>query len=219
MGKTKVKSKAAARADKRARRDNPLGLPELAGTKRREANGRTQRTAGDRLPDAYGETMATRCRHAGVDPTAKNLRDQSAPWRGCIAGRCMSAHAEDDEERQRLWSAILHIRQTWANFDRAIGAPLRHAKCARMEFLPEEMSADATTPPKDERTDDEKQRSAVSAKMAVEGWLGYTDTLAMSETKRVVLDDAPVRDWIGLMSGLRCVADGWAGERMRYRGR
>ncbi|WP_172332835.1 hypothetical protein [Mangrovicoccus sp. HB161399] len=209
-------SKAAKR---RAKKANPLGLPELSESRRREKDGHFHRATEDRLPDAERETIKTRCRHAGKEITMTNIREMRAPWHGCVAGRAMAAHSRSEQEKQDLWSAICHMRRTQAAFDRAIGAPNRHPKCMKVEFLPSELSADADTPPVDERSDEERVQDATSAMMQVEGWLGHTDSRAACEGKRVVIQDEPVRDWVGLMSALRCVSDGLCGRRMHYRGR
>ncbi len=112
------------------------------------------------------------------------------------------------------------MRRVQIAYDRAIGAPDRHAKCLRLLVPIDALSTDAETPPLDERTDEERQRAATSAMMRLEGWLGYTDKAARSEALRVVVDDAEVRDHAGLLSALLCVADGLSGMRApAWRGR
>lgn len=218
---TKARSGAARRRAKRAARERAAasGLPGLEPSKKREPNGRRQRAAVDRIPDAHRESIVARCRRAGLDPTPENLREMSAAWEGCTAGQWMARYAEDDEERHRLWSAIGHWRTVQAAYDRAIGAPPRHAKGARTEYLAEHMATDADTPPPDDRTDEEKVAAAKAAHRELEEWLMYADGMAYAEGKRVVIEDGPVRDWQGLMAALRCIADGLAGGPMVSRHR
>lgn len=118
-----------------------------------------------------------------------------------------------------MWDAIQHMRRVVTAYDAAIGAPRRHAVCLRLLVPIEEMAADASTPPLDERTPEERQRQSVASYMLLEGWLGRTDKAAMGEAKRVVWDDGEARDVLGLLSALRCVVDGMNGRRLVYRGR
>lgn len=210
-------SKAAKRRAKKANRANPLGLPEIGATPRRQANGQKHRPADERGADQVA--LKARCRQRGVSANARHMRDSRSPWWGCNAGRAMAGAVESHAERLELWDAIQHMRRVVTAYDAAIGAPRRHAVCLRLLVPVEEMSADATTPPVDERTPEERQRQAVSAYMQLEGWLGYTDKAAMGEAKRVVWDDVEARDVAGLLAALRCVVDGVKGRRMVWRGR
>lgn len=210
----KTYSKGARRRTKK----ELAGMPELAPVKRREPNGRAKRTVDDRDPSAA--PLAVRCRQNGLTDNAAGRREARSPWYGCAAGRAMAAAVSDHDDRARLWDAIQHMRRVQVAHDRAIGAPVRHAKCLRLLVPIEALSADAETPPLDERTDEEKQRAATSAMMRLEGWLGYTDKAARSEALRVVIDDGEARDIVGLLSALLCVVDGMAGRRtMVWRGR
>ncbi|MFC4731746.1 hypothetical protein [Salipiger abyssi] len=211
---TQAYTKAAKR---RAKKAHTADLPELAQTPRREANGRKQRTDTDRDPSAAA--LDVRCRHAGRDATRANRRDMRAQWHGCEAGRAMASKSDSEDERRDLWDAIQHMRRTVTAHDRAIGAPSRHAVCMRLLTPTDEMSADASTPPADDRTDEDKERSATRALMILEGWLGYTDKAAATEAKRVILEDSMARDLTGFMSALRCISDGIKGKRMVWRGR
>ncbi|MBE9635766.1 hypothetical protein IQ782_02820 [Salipiger pacificus] len=210
----KTYSKGARRRAKK----NSLGLPELAGGKTRQPDGRLRPTVDRQDPARLA--LEVRCRHAGLEVTRANLREVRAQWCGCAAGRAMASAVTDNDERARLWDAIQHMRRVQVSYDRAIGAPGRHAKCLRLLVPIEALSADAETPPLDERTDEEKLRDANRALMQLEGWLGYTDKTARSEAKRVIVDDSEARDIAGLLSALLCIADGLAGRRvMVWRGR
>lgn len=229
---TKARTKGQKIAEKKAR----AGLPELEPVPRKKRRGKAR--MGDIGPKEAGDvqTLETRARHAGqaivrVDPAeqdkakrrvqrqirADQLRDMRAPWRGCEAGRSMASVVTDEKARAVLWGAIQHMRRVQANYDRSIGAPNRHAQCLRLLLPLDEMTADASTPPIDLRTDEDKRRQAVSAWMAMQGWLGYTGKDAASICKATVIDDDRCADAASLVVALHCVADGISGRRMVYR--
>lgn len=170
-------------------------------------------------PDLQVDTLRARARILGMGSGEEVMRDMKSPWWGCAAGCAMARAIGDHQERLDLWDAIQHMRRVQMAYDRAMGSPSRHAQVLRMLTPPDTMEADASSPALDDRTDEERQRHAVSALMALEGWLGYTDKAARSECLRVVLDDALCVDPVGLLSALRCVSDGVKGVRMVWRGR
>lgn len=212
-------TKARTKAEKRraAKGANPLGLPEIAASKTREPNGRLSRAGQGR--DQATETLKARCIQMGKEITPSNMRDMRAPWFGCVAGRVIGQKVMEERERDALWTAIQHMRKVVTAYDAAIGAPRRHAICLRLLAPADGMSADASSPPLDARTPEEKVRAATTALMALEGWLGYADKAAASVAKRVVLEDGYCGDEDGLIQALRCVSDGIKGRRMVYRGR
>lgn len=211
-----MSSKAERRRLKKERGQQPL--PELAVVPRRKARGKQrmkqiQHEAVEDIP-----ALMVRCRHAGAAPTRAAIRDAKAPWRGCSAGLAMSSVVTDDTDRSDLWTAIQHIRRARVALDAAIGAPKRHAQCLRLLAPLDALEADAASPALDDRSDEEKQRQAVSGMMAVEGWLGHTDTRSASICKRTVIDDERCSDADALVRALRCVVDGIKGHKIRYRG-
>lgn len=118
-----------------------------------------------------------------------------------------------------LWDAVSHIRRTFAAYDRACGAPMRHPKCLNVLTPPDHLEATAESPPWDDRPEAERDRAAVSAYMAVQGWLDYCDRAARSACLRAVVDDTGVSDLPGIVLALQCVADGRAGRKIEWRGR
>lgn len=207
-------------AEKRRRKKNK-GMPGmgLADAPRREKNGRTSRK--DKQRDPSIPALKTRCRQMGKEPTAENVRDMRAPWNGCHAGRALSQTTIplDADDRAGLWDAICHMRRTQAAFDFAIGAPKRHAACLRLLLPVEAMEADATTPPIDERSLEERQRDATRALMQIEGWLGYVDGATAAIAKRAVIDDEEVRCPEAVVRALSCVREGMLGQNVMWRGR
>ncbi|MCJ8139578.1 hypothetical protein [Falsirhodobacter halotolerans] len=206
-------------AEKRRRKKNKglLGI-ELADTPRREKNGRTSRK--DKQRDPSIPALKTRCRQMGKELTAENMRDMRAPWNGCHAGRSLSQTSIplDADDRAGLWDAICHMRRTQAAFDVAIGAPKRHAACLRLLRPVEAMEADASTPPLDERSPEERQRDATRALMQIEGWLGYVDGTTASIAKRAVIDDEAVRNPDAIVRALQCILEGMRGLAVTWRG-
>jgi hypothetical protein len=205
---TKARSKRQRIARKRERRAvDPMGL---AATPRREKDGRTHRTTAER--DAATEALQARCRQAGKAPTPDAMRDARLPWWGCQAGVVIGNADITHDQRLTLWDAAQHMRRVWASYYRAIGIADRYPKCMGIIVPPDRTETDAASPPLDTRTDEERERAAVSAMMRVEGFLGRISAIASSECKRVVLDDQPCHDAPGLLAGLRVVSEGISGK-------
>lgn len=213
MGKGDHKHKSNRKKWERAQ------MPELAPTPRPKSRGKKRMDEIETESLAAIPALQARCRQQGNNPTKESVREARSPWWGCEAGKAMAAAVEGHTERLALWDAIQHMRRVVTSYDRALGAPNRHAACMRLLVPTDPLTATAETPPLDERTDEEKQRQATSALMALEGALGWTDKAAASEAKRVVLDDWTARDVEGLLSALRCVSDLVKGTAQRYRGR
>lgn len=192
------------------------GRPKKQGA--REPNGRIQRVAEDQraLEQQHGNLTA-RCRLMGLPSTNANLRAMRAQMAGCNAGRAILVAVHDPDERTQLFAAVQHMRRVIAMHDASIGAPRRHAVCLRLLAPLDAMETSADAPAYDDRSEADRARAATSALMAMEGWLGWTDSGSASEARRVVIDDHEVRDTIGMLSALRCVSDGLRGNRMTYR--
>jgi hypothetical protein len=81
------------------------------------------------------------------------------------------------------------------------------------------MTADASSPAPDLRSDDDRYRQAISAYMTLRGWLGYVEGAAQSTVIRAVVDepDDEVRDWPTVRRALLCVVDGIKGRRITPR--
>lgn len=203
-----------SKAERKRRKKQAADPFALAPVERREKSGRKQREPADRDPSIIA--LEVRCNQAQRAVTPEAIREMRAPWWGCNAGKAIASLHPD--ERAHLWDAICHMRRVITAYDRAIGAPSRHAVCMRLLAPVDALEADASSPPLDERTEAEKQRQAVSALMALEGWLGYADKQAASEAKRVVWDDGAVADRNRLLNALRCASDGMRGQPLVYRG-
>lgn len=223
-------------------------LPQIAPIQKRKARGRERMTELQEMAiekDADVPALEARCRQLGIpvitvpekpkDPDedtkearkarhaarlarTAQLRDMRAVWLGCEAGRAMVSVVKDEGTRKALWDAIQHIRRTVIAYDRALGAPNRHATCLRIMLPTETMQADASTPPIDVRTDEEKYRQAISGWMAMHGYLGHVEGRAASITLRTVVEDQTCRDADAMVRALHCVADGIAGRKVMYRG-
>lgn len=137
---------------------------------------------------------------------------------GCAVGNRLLLDDMTKDERSALWDAVKHMRKVWLAYDRAIGAPNRHPQCLRILTPSETMTASASDPAHDDRSDVERYRAAINAYMALQGWLGYVDATARSACIMAVVDDKPVTNWGGIKRALLCVADGMAGRKVLYRG-
>lgn len=168
--------------------------------------------------DADIPALQARCRQRGREITEAELRDAKAPWHGCEAGRAMAGAVEDDKTRTALWDAIQQMRRIVLSYDRALGAPNRHAECLRLMLPTEPMEADAETPPRDERTEEDRYRQAIASWTQMHGWLGYVEGYAASVALRTVVDDQRCADPSALIRALHTVHDGMSGRKIVYRG-
>ena len=199
------------------------GRPRKAGP--RNASGRLkQPTAAElrqftiaREIEEQSLVLAARCRQMGLPVTQEAMIAMRSQMAGCHAGQAILRHVDGAEDRSRLFAAVTHIRRVQARYDASIGAPRRHAVCLRLLVPLDATETSADAPAYDDRSEEERARSAVSAWMAVHGWLGFASRAAASQVWRSCVDDEPVRDVIGLLDGLRCVAEGLAGERIAVR--
>lgn len=191
---------------------------------KREKSGRLKRDQRrdftlEKEIEVQANTLTARCNAMGLTATHANLVAMRTQISGCEAGRAVMRHTDAPEARAALFAAVQHMRIVTARYDQAIGAPSRHAASLRILLPVEELHADASSPAIDGRTAEERDRAAVAAYMRLDGWLMHSDGRAISEAKRVCLDDGPVKDQAGLMLALACVADGLAGRKMVWRGR
>lgn len=171
----------------------------------------------DSVPQPPADTVArvARARLLG-GVTDANLAAAKSPLAGCAAGRALLAAEMAADRRSDLWNAVCHMRRVWASYGHAIGAPARHAKCLRILVPTEAMTTEGAV--FDSRTQDERIRAAVSAYMAVQGWLGYVSAADRSACIVAVVDDAGLPNWPGIVRALECVSDGIKGKRPARRG-
>lgn len=209
---TKARTKAARRKKAKS------GKISLAGgdkAKEPRAPGRKPQE------DPRMANLRARAIRLGKTPTREILESMTAQHLGCEAGKAIEAQPITAVAKADMFAAVQHIRRAWLAYDRAIGAPNRHARVASILVPTAGMEATAASPAVDTRDDATRQRQAVAAVMQIEGWLGYVDKSAMSVVKSACLDepDVPVRDVAGFISGLLCICEGIAGRRITYRGR
>ena len=173
---------------------------------------------GPRIAEAANKSaLKTRQRLFAGQDGPKDERAFLDPLWGCSVGRQILTLPE--AQRAVLWTATQHARKTQAAYDRAIGAPSRHAQCLSILAPVEAMQADASSPAPDNRSLDERVRDATRAQMQVEGWIGHTDSRAVSAFRQSVINDpdGPVRDWPGVLACLQCIAEGLKGEPVKAR--
>ena len=185
----------------------------LAGEER--ANQPARYPGGKIIPEAANKTAWEMRRRlfAGKDGPEDAKAFLSPLW-GCSVGRLILT--EPEAKRADLWNATQHARKTQAAYDRAIGAPSRHAQCLRILAPVDAMQADAASPAPDDRSVEERVRDATRAQMQVEGWISYADGRAVSAFKRHVIDDidGPIRDWEGVKNCLMCISEGLSGNKL-----
>lgn len=169
------------------------------------------------VEDARKTALQARCRVFGLSDTTEALKASVAPLWGCSVGRMILT--EPEHHRPDLWNAAQHARATQLAYDRAIGAPNRHAQVARILSPVAAFEADASSPAPDYRTEDDRFRQAVAAQMRVDGWIGHTDSRAISAFRQAVINDpdGPVKDWPGVLACLQCIAEGLRGDQVKAR--
>lgn len=202
-----------------ARRGRPrkIGAREPTGRLQRPSAAEMRRFTLERELAEQAPVLSARCRQMGREETQDAMVAMRSQMAGCHAGQAILRHVDGAEDRSRLFAAVTHIRRVQARYDASIGAPRRHAVCLRLLVPLDATETSADAPAYDDRSEEERARSAVSAWMAVHGWLGFASRAAASQVWRSCVDDEPVRDVIGLLDGLRCVAEGLAGERIAVR--
>ena len=205
-----------ARSKRQRRKRGKISLPGAEPATAPAGQGARKPQEDARLP-----MLTARARQRGLAPTKETLDAMKAQYMGCEAGKAIDAQPISASAKADLFAAVHHVRKVWAAYDRAIGAPDRHAKVARILAPTDAIEATAASPAIDDRDEATKQRQAVAARMAVETWLGYADKSAAHAVKLHCLDepDVPVRDVQGMILGLLCICDGIAGRRIVFRGR
>ena len=138
---------------------------------------------------------------------------------GCAVGRYL--HATRPSDMADLWRAVRHMRRVALAYDHAVRAPNRHPRCLAVLTPADAMTASASSPAPDLRSEEERDRRAVSDWMAMHGWLAYVDRAAAAACIRAVIDepDGPVRDGAGVILALRCVSEGISGAMVAVRDR
>ncbi|MCB5411795.1 hypothetical protein [Pseudogemmobacter faecipullorum] len=202
MSKT---DRAKKRAAEKASRVTAAPVVALAATPRPAKRGKARMREIRVEQDPQKAMLKARARRWGKpEGQWREMRD---PWWGCEAGGAMASVIPSHKDRQEYWEAIQHVRAAIIAFDRAIGAPNRHAQCLRLLLPLEELSADSTTPPADRRSDEEKQDQAVLGMQVIEERIGRSGPGPMAEVMRVVVDDHRARDPAAMVLALGHVVD------------
>ena len=188
---SKAKTEAQKLRDKRARL-NSAGLPDLAPVKSRK-RGKVRMTELHGAPkvDESVPALRSRCIRAGIAPTEAAMREARDAWMGCEAGAVLCRMVKAHDERLRLWDAIQRIRRVYAAHDRAMGAPLRHARSLRVMLPVDEMQTDADAPPLDMRDEQQRHDDAMRAWARLQSEMGRYGRYAALVTERCVVDNQP----------------------------
>ena len=154
-------AKRRAKAEKRARTTLPGG--EIAPARR------GQGARHDRLePPANATVLEARARmlHTTKDAAAAHMLTDDA-------GRAIWLETGRDKptaEQAPLWGLMCDLSRSYATYCASIGTS-PHAKCGKVEYLPERFEARADDRP-DLRTREEKDRAAKAAWMRWNGSIG-----------------------------------------------
>lgn len=132
---------------------------------RKQTNGRARRPVEKR--DKSIQNLKARCRQMGkLDDNADEMR---AAMIGEDPGRALALTCDPDTAA-RLWQWFVDMSAAEARYHRSIGKSL-HAKTARLEVLADRFETRADDRP-DLRTQDERDRDAVTGWMRWQGYLG-----------------------------------------------
>lgn len=91
---------------------------------------------------------------------------------GDSAGQAIALGSRDKPEADRLWDVFWKLDRADATYHARILGRGRHAKCGKVEYMPERFEARADEA-SDYRTEEERDRSAVNAWMRWHGHVGH----------------------------------------------
>ena len=197
-------SKAARKRMKRARQ---ITLPGGEVVAMRQSAGRPP------AEDPMQAVLSARERllaSSGVKAPSSHAR---SPLAGCQVGLKLLADDMPPDDRAAMWGAVCHMRRVWVSYDRACGAPSRHAQCLNILAPAEHFGTSSDAPALDDRPQEDKDRAAVAAYMRAQGWLMCGANADRSATVSAVIDDAPIYDWPAVKRGLGLVVVGIAGTK------
>lgn len=185
-------SETRARAKKLAKKRD---LPKLAAAPRRAKQGRRrmEEIAKD-CHEGKREAMSARCRAFGISDTAENRKMVDAPHMGCQIGMATQHVYGGNRERvDALWKTFAEMTAAHVVYrSRYLGQADTPAAIsimyAREVFEALEMVK------ADDRTQEEKDRAAVSRWMTWQGHLGNLDGRERAAIIHARMEDAPIWD-------------------------
>lgn len=172
---TTAYSKGAKRRAKQARKD----MPGLEPIPKKQPNGRTRRQQGE--GDPRKAALDARCDRYGLERNVKNRRAVSGAYSGSDAGRCI-AYRRADHAASNLWSVWQGYCQANETYRARYIGVSESPKGASIDMAPERMETDQSHSV-DPRSQEEKDRDAVSAYMRWEGLLMQLDRHQMTAIK------------------------------------
>lgn len=208
MSKSRPKSLTKAQKRERQAKLAVAGLPGLAPSKsRKRGKARMMELHGAPSVDESLDAIRIRCRRAGVAPTEAAMREARALWTGCEAGRVMCDLVKAHDERSALWDAMQRIRRVYAAYDRAMGAPMRHAQSLRIMLPVDEMQTNADAPAPDLRDEQQRHDDAMRAWSRLQSDMGRYGRYAALVTERCVVDNQPCSQPEAMMLVVRHISE------------
>lgn len=163
---TKSRTKARKLADKRRLQ---LAGMELAPTPKRSPSGRPSR-AGDADPQRV--VLSARCLHMGKSDNRDNRRMMKSQMMGDPAGQAIAIGARNPAEADSLWQTFSDLDAVDAAYHSRILGRSRHAKCGKVEYMPERLETRPDDAPS-YRDPADIDRAVTSAWMRWHGHLGH----------------------------------------------
>lgn len=152
-------------------KQKPLSLPGLAPTPRPKKRGKARMTEIAREQDPQRVVLSARARMMGKENTVQNRSDMRTQALGEAAGRAIYL-ACDEDEAAKLWDVYAGLTATEARYSRLVLGKSLHAKCAKIEMMPERFETREDDSP-DLRSEDERHRDAVNAWARWRGYIGH----------------------------------------------
>lgn len=167
----KTRRRAAKQAHKRALESEFALQPTPRRGKDKCFMDRT-RQQGEYEREPRQTVLSARCRRLGVEDTEERRLSMAHSVFSDDAGVAVSLGTSGNVERDALWKTFCDLDRVEETYHRRILQRSRHAKCGKMEFIPERFEAqpgDAV----DTRDDETKDRDAVNNWMRWRGFVGH----------------------------------------------
>lgn len=165
MARAYTKGQKLAQKRQRAMAD----IPDLEPIRKRHPSGRKVSTA-DRDPQRL--VLSARCSHMGKADTRENRRLMKEAMMGDPAGQAIAIGSRGQKEAAALWAVFSKLDSVDARYHSRILSRGRHAKCGKVEYMPERFEA-RPDDRADSRTEEQKDRAAVNEWMAWHGAVGH----------------------------------------------
>ena len=205
------------KGDKRRNR-KPLDLPALKPAPKPKKRGRARMAQLNAERDPRRTALSARARMMGMTDTEIDRDEMRTAALGEAAGRALYLGCPPDAARR--WGVYAGLTAAEARYSRTVLGKNLHAKCAKIEMMPERFEARQDDMP-DLRSEDERHRDAVNSWMRWQGYVGQLSSFQQTAIWAIVrgriepVHDAkltqPGKLFVDAMGALADVVDGQSG--------